>query len=300
MATTAKPKRILLIDGDVWCYQVAASCEVPIQWDEDTWTLHTHFNEARDKLVSRIAYFTKALNAESVHIALSSSPNFRFDVYPEYKSNRKAVRKPLCLPELKEYLAEIGLVYTRPKLEGDDVLGILATDPDFYPGYQKLIVSIDKDLQTVPGDCLNEMHAHKMMALDPSTTLEDYIEHTTPEEAKYLHLVQTLAGDPTDGYPGVPGCGLVTAKKLLDANKCLVKTTKILKSGPRKGLEVEEWIEAEEDAPNQWEIVKSVYASKGLGEEYALTMARCARILRHADYNPKTGEIRLWGTPRTK
>lgn len=293
-------KRVLLIDGDVWCYQIAAANEVAIQWDEDTWTLHSHFNEARDRLVARIEYFKKALNAESVHIALSSQPNFRFDVYPEYKSNRKAVRKPLCLPELKEFLSEIGLVYTRPKLEGDDVLGILATDPTFFPDHQKVIVSIDKDLQTVPAFCLNEMHAHKMMALDPATTLEDYIDLTTPEEAKYLHMVQTLAGDSTDGYPGVPGCGLVTAKKLLDAGRCLVKTTKVLKSGPRKGLEVEEWVEADEPAANLWEIVKSVYASKGLSEEYALTMARCARILRHTDYNPKTQEIRLWGTPVKK
>jgi DNA polymerase-1 len=292
-------KRVLLIDGDVWCYQIAAACEVPIQWDEDTWTLHSHFNEARDRLVERIAYFKAALNAESVHIALSSSPNFRFGVYPEYKSNRKAVRKPLCLPELKEYLTDIGVVYTRPTLEGDDVLGILATDPDFFPGYQKLIISIDKDLQTVPGFNLNEMHAHKMMTLDPSTTLEDYIDHTTDDEAQYLHLIQTLSGDPTDGYPGVPGCGLVTAKKLLDANRVLVKQTRAMKGGPRKGEMIEEWIEAEEESTNRWEIVKSVYASKGLSEEYALTMARCARILRHSDYNPKTQEIRLWGSRET-
>jgi len=85
-------------------------------------------------------------------------------------------------------------------LEADDVLGILATSGNRFIEGEKVIVSEDKDLKTIPcklwksGELLN----------------------ITKEEADYNHLFQTLTGDTTDGYSGLRGVGEVKAKTILN------------------------------------------------------------------------------------
>jgi DNA polymerase-1 len=43
-----------------------------------------------------------------------------------------------------------------------------------------------------------------------------------------------------------------------------------------------------------WDKVLQAYDKKGYTEAEALQQARCARILRHGEYNKKTGEVKLW------
>jgi DNA polymerase-1 len=84
----------------------------------------------------------------------------------------------------------------------------------------------------------------------------------TKEEADRNWLMQTLTGDKTDGYPGLEGVGPVTAAKILKNST--------------------------------WSEVLEAYTNNGFNEEYALTQARCARILRHGEYNWETKEVSLW------
>jgi DNA polymerase-1 len=130
-----------------------------------------------------------------------------------------------------------------PRLEADDVCGIMATeDPTF------VAVSGDKDFGTLPITWYN--------------MLRDEMRSVTPEEADKFHLIQTLAGDPTDGYMGVKGIGTKTAEKIL-----------------------------EKDGYN-WETVVATYEKAGLTEDDALVTARLARILRASDYDGV--DIKLW------
>ena len=71
------------------------------------------------------------------------------------------------------------------ELEADDALGIYATA---NPG--NCIVSPDKDLRQIPGLLWD-------LKDDPVTI--------TAEQGHEWHYIQTLAGDQTDGYAGVPG-----------------------------------------------------------------------------------------------
>lgn len=249
--------RTLLIDGDVLAYKITAANEQPIDWGNDLWTLHSNVQECRGALDSQIAEYLEALKADDVILAFSPTKNFRYRVYPKYKHHRQGKRKPVAYAPLREYAHEKYKTFERPDLEGDDVLGILATSPVIVEG-EKVIVSIDKDLKTIPG-----------LICDMREPLE--IREVTEEEADYNHMIQTLTGDQADGYPGCPKVGEKTAPKILE--------------------NVERAYEA------MWPVVVETYAKQGLSEEVALTQARVARICRRDDYDFEKREVRLWTPP---
>lgn len=252
-----KQKRTLLIDGDIVAFKITAALEQPIEWANDVWTLHCDLSQCRDSLDEQIEKYLEELEADAVVLAFSPARNFRYRVYPQYKAHRVGKRKPITYLPLKEYAMSKYKTFQRPDIEGDDVLGILATSPKIIEG-EKIIVSLDKDLKTVPGDICDMR--------DPIT-----IQHITEEQANYGHMLQTLTGDTADGYPGCPGIGIKTAEKLLSAVAPIYD--------------------------EMWDVVVAEYAKKGLGEEVALVQAQIARICRRDDYDFKKKEVILWQPP---
>ena len=121
---------------------------------------------------------------------------------------------------------------------------------------------------------------------------EDFIRDISEEQADRYHLLQALSGDTTDGYPGCPGVGELGADKLLDAGKVLEPHEHTFTRGPRKGEKETRWEPGADGTP--WEIVVSAYRKAGLGAEFALTMARVARICRWQDYDFTKKEVKLW------
>ena len=249
----------LLIDGDIFIYRITAASETPIEWDNDLWTLHSDFNQCKEALDTQIADYKKTLNADDIVIALSPPTNFRYRIYPQYKSNRKGKRKPITYMPLKHYVTETYNTYQRPDIEGDDILGILATSSIIIKG-EKIIVSLDKDMKTIPCQYCDMR--------DPIT-----VQTITEAQADYWHMYQTLVGDTADGYPGCPGIGAVTAEKILTATD---------------GTSTE-----------MWKAVIKTYEKKGLSEETALIQAQIARICRRDDYDFKRKEVKLWTPPTT-
>jgi len=83
-------------------------------------------------------------------------------------------------------------------------------------------------------------------------------------EGKRWHLVQTLAGDQTDGYSGVPGIGVKRAVTLFE----------------EKGY--------------SWKTVVQAFADKDLSEDVALENARLAKILTVDDYDFDNQQPILW------
>ena len=193
----------ILIDGDVILYQVASACEISTNWGDDLWTLHADAKEAKQRVDITLSRLYERLDACEMIITLSGAKNFRKEILPTYKGNRKKTRKPVIFPPLKEYLREIYTVVEYDNLEGDDVLGLIATGMKKIKG-DPLIVSIDKDMKTIPAKHYN-----------PDKD-EEGIFKVTLEEADYFHLYQSLMGDQTDGYSGCPGIGPKTAAKILD------------------------------------------------------------------------------------
>ncbi len=179
--------RTLLIDADVLAYRAAIEHEVAEETEDGYWTWTCDLEN-----------FLELLEAEHYVLCLSDDRNFRKEISSEYKENRVRLRRPVVLRPLRKWLIEDLGAVVWPGLEGDDVMGIMATDP--YKTFEPVIVSIDKDMQTIPG----------------LLYFEDKLQEITQEEADYWHLYQTLIGDTIDGYKGCPGVGAVTAKKALD------------------------------------------------------------------------------------
>jgi DNA polymerase-1 len=178
--------KTVLIDGDEVAYKAAFVSEVPIKWDEDTWTLHSSERDMIDAIQTIIKQALKDTDSEMFHVALSGSNNFRLDVYPEYKANRKGKRKPLGLKFCREYMLEEYLASMDDTIEADDLLAIEAGErPD------SVIWSVDKDFLTVPCQLFRE---GELLLI-------------TEEDADYWLKYQTMVGDVADNFKGAVGFG---------------------------------------------------------------------------------------------
>lgn len=201
---TVRQPVLALIDGDILIYQATAATEHPIDWGNGLWTLHGFLEDAiaqfEDTMLSIIRRLSEHYKrpVRALFALSDRERNFRKEFWPEYKANRQGKRSPLCRWPLYDYVSKNHTVITYPRLEADDVLGIYMTKDD---GEDKVIVSIDKDLKTIPGE-------HYDFGKDEFFTVTDY-------DAVQYHLIQTLTGDTADGYPGCPGIGPIRAEKLI-------------------------------------------------------------------------------------
>lgn len=246
-------RRLAIIDGDVLIYQAAGASESIFDWGEDLWSIAADFREAVGRFKHLVDEAVQESLCDGYVVCVSDAKNFRKDLYPEYKSHRKN-RKPLVYRKLLDWaITNYGAIQF-PSLEGDDVMGILATDKAYLAGQDPCLITIDKDLGGIPGLHYNP---HK----------KKEVWSVSQEEADFCHLSQTISGDATDGYPGVPGLGKVRADRLLT----------------EKGA--------------TWETVLGAYTKAGLPESYALLMARLAKILDSSLWDAENRKWKMW-TPK--
>lgn len=263
--------RIALIDADVTTFTSSVVAERAIDWGDGIWTLHSDENEGQRIFRESIQRIKTRVEADKVILAFSDSTNWRKEVLPTYKANRANTRQPMIRASLKEWAMGEYECVTYPTLEGDDVLGILATKPQRKKVKDTFIIcTIDKDLKTIPGCHYN---------ID-----EDRLFEVTVEEADRWHLTQALTGDATDNYIGCPGVGPVAAAKILEK----AEKDWFLTNPKERGVGLQGAL---------WAAVVAAYEKKGFGEEEALVQARVARICRAEDYDMKKHQVILW-TPK--
>lgn len=253
MSSTSNRKQLLLLDADILVYQSVAAVEREIQFDEDLFVLFSSITDAKDAFTDKLNTILESVGPCDTLFCLSDSHNFRKDLDPSYKAHRKAVRKPMAFKELRDWVKETYQTVSKPNLEADDCLGILATKPG---NEHSIIWSIDKDLMQIPGSHL----------VDGELVL------VTEDEGDYVHFMQTLTGDPSDGYKGCPGMGAVKAAKAL-------RPYYVDHSLHRVGA---------------WGAICFAYEEAGLTFSDALLQARLARILRWDEWDATNQIPILW------
>lgn len=254
-------KRIALIDGDLIVYRAAWAAEQGIEWEDGVHTLHVDPAALEQISETVLGQIEQAIKPDKMIVCLSEPARvFRHDLFDGYKANRKGQRKPIAWKAARAHLEATTNAVWRPRLEADDIMGILATgQTKLAPASaDRIICSVDKDMKQIPG-------------LHYDWTKDEGVRVVSEQDADAFFYTQTIAGDPTDGIPGIPGVGMVKAAKLL----------------------------AEPFEGTAWEHIVSIYEKRGFTEEYALTMARLVRILRASDYDFTKKEVRLW-TPEIR
>ncbi len=233
----------LLIDADFTVYKCCAAAESEIDFGDDVIVVTSTFSEAYACVKRELKRIQNKFGSfDDLILFFSDSCNFRKDIQADYKGHRNR-KKPCGYRRVIQKLKTEFEVIRMPWLEADDAMGIYATK---NPG--NIIVSPDKDMKQIPGMLYN---------FDESFTI-------TKEEGAKWHLIQTMAGDNTDGYSGVPGIGVKRATALF------------------------------EEHGYSWKTVIDAFKEKDLSEEVALTNARLAKILTTEDYDHEKREPVLW------
>ncbi len=236
---------MLLIDTDFLAYKAAQASEEGIDFGDDVIVAQSNFSQCLKIFERELRKVTTAMMDEEFILYFSSSRNFRKEIFDGYKGHRNR-RKPLGYKRLVNHCHRKYRTVVRDTLEADDSLGMDATK---YPDEYTIIVSPDKDMRQIPGVLWN---------------LTDDVQEITKEDGDRWHLMQALAGDPTDGYPGCPGIGMKRAADLLDKAK------------------------------SPWQAVRKAFEDRGLSEKEALMNARLAKILQHEDYDYDRQQPILW------
>jgi len=146
-------------------------------------------------------------------MAVKSSTNFRDDMYEDYKDNRRKQNAVLeakgetrgrFISGIRHLAVSNGYAVEAVGMEADDYVRIWAEEYR-AAGKEFVVVSIDKDLNCIPGKHYNPQKKELW------TVTEDY--------ATRFYYQQLLQGDPTDNIPGIPGVGPITAEREIAALK---------------------------------------------------------------------------------
>ena len=148
----------------------------------------------------------------------SAKKNFRNDIYSEYKANRSETPEDLA-PQF-EYIRKAVKAFSLPSIElinyeADDLLATYAKQI-IKAGAKVTVISSDKDLMQLVSEKVRLYDPMKNKVLGENEVFEKF--GVKPNQ---VIDVQSLAGDPSDNIPGVPGIGVKTAAELINKYKTL-------------------------------------------------------------------------------
>lgn len=180
----------------------------PKQWGTAMHALNFNFQTILDGVEKFVGHI------DEVYVAVScpKKDNFRHSLpsFVEYKGNRTQP-KPYHLEGLREELDSQYDVIESHGLEADDILGMHAHE------IGTVLVSLDKDLLTVPGTHYNWV-TDCMVKVDSAQALRKF----------YAQLYQ---GDTADNVLGVPGIGPLKAESAIKEFKHEATMHQVVKYG---------------------------------------------------------------------
>lgn len=174
---------------------------------------------------SAIFGFTNSLdeiikNEEPSHIAVvfdPPGPNFRHQMYPEYKANREATPEDIknSVPYIKEILDGFKIpVIEVSGYEADDVIGTLAKKAE-QKGFDVFMVTPDKDFTQLISENVFMLKPAKGGNRSEIWKIDEVKKNFHVEQPSQVIDILALWGDAADNIPGAPGIGEKNSKKLI-------------------------------------------------------------------------------------
>ena len=198
--------RLLVIDADSLLYAVAGqpakdSLEgETLEAKPDMKVLQRKFGSLVKEVEDEVALATiskKFKLGETVLVFSDPTGNFRYDLYPDYKKNRRGQKKSDAFYRLRDWAIRKNVMVEG--CEADDVVA-------WYVRNGAVGASADKDLLNTKGRWFDMYHSRRSY------------EKVKRKHADHFVLLQTLAGDSTDNIIGIPRVGMKTAENLLLSN----------------------------------------------------------------------------------
>jgi DNA polymerase-1 len=151
----------------------------------------------------------------------------RRTVVKEYKQGRKPLRKNYKVEGMSEQSEKENMIWQQrilmemlnempimqlmlDRVEADDIIAMVVQSPK-YAGWQKVIVSSDKDFLQLLDDETVLYRPIQKKAWTKNTVIEEY--GISPEN---FVIARAIAGDKSDNLAGIRGAGLATISKRLD------------------------------------------------------------------------------------
>jgi hypothetical protein len=225
---------LLLFDGDILAYRAGFGAEKKVYFDKRSppksgGAIYTSKKDAKQHVepehldsyrelepVSHALQNCKSMIENTIGVTSSSrvatreqvryvtfltgNKNFRLHVDPEYKANRRDVKKPEHLPAIRKYLQTHHFAQVSEGCEADDFFGQACTDAR-KENMEPIVVSIDKDLHQIAG-------IHYNFVRD-----EFYV--VTDRQADTCFWRQMLEGDRADNITGITQVGPKKAAKMI-------------------------------------------------------------------------------------
>lgn len=186
--------RVNIIDGDTLIYlSTYNKKDAPIKSLEDC------YNDM-DSLLNNIFQATRTTH---YLLYLTIGKNFRYNIEPTYKENRKKQEKPPFFYEVRQYLIDNWKASYIEEYESDD-LCISTRKLLRQQGVDCFISSPDKDIKKTVGECFD----YKKFEWSD----------TRHGEAYEYFFRSMIEGDNADGVPGLKGYGKAFVDKLFKDN----------------------------------------------------------------------------------
>lgn len=202
-------KKILLIDMANMSIRTGCSCYRDDPTDKT-------YNNWKCEILENLAGLVQTTGANSIILCQEGKKNWRYDVYDDYKSNRKEAKAKNKLDfdtfypmaddfcdKMKKYIPNVYQLKVEGA-EGDDLIAVLTKW--LTPAYEVICVSTDRDFYQ-----LLKYNGYKQY----NPIKRQYVQVINPE--RYL-LEKIVVGDKGDGIPHVkPKVSVKTAADIVEA-----------------------------------------------------------------------------------
>lgn len=199
---------VLIIDGHNFAYRTLFSSVFTNPEDNGDFVFWRHV------FMNSFLSIIKKFSPSKVIVAFDKKPSWRYDVYSDYKSNRKGARDKAVVdfdkffPVFNEFINDLKDTFRNiyileiKRCEADDTMAVLTND--VFKDKTVILVSSDKDMnQLIDSERVQQFDPIKnkmIKCLNPKNELE----------------IKIIMGDRGDAIPPIkPRTGVATAERLL-------------------------------------------------------------------------------------